>query len=204
MIFGYHYPLDSKEERQLYVQALQAAGCEQVIVERTNYSIRGRNKRLSGLKGGSAFQELLTKLRKGDVLVVYDLVYLGRTAKQLLDLIVKLRDMEIHFKSLSNTIFDTTTPEGKVLLAAATLMKEAEQVTRGKVIKAGIKTARPRGRNGGRPAGSYDKVKAAAAATLYRQGVPIVDITKKLSIARSTLYKYIRLEGIAISSKKHK
>ena len=60
----------------------------------------------------------------------------------------------------------------------------------------GLKAARARGRTGGRPKGSYDKTKAAAAATLYKKDMPITEITTTLKISRSTLYTYLRKEGV--------
>ncbi|MEQ8554148.1 MAG: helix-turn-helix domain-containing protein [Cyclobacteriaceae bacterium] len=62
--------------------------------------------------------------------------------------------------------------------------------------KHGLKAARARGKKGGRPKGSYDKIKSAAAVTLYNGELPISEITKSLQISRSTLYKYLRREGV--------
>ncbi|MEQ8928189.1 MAG: helix-turn-helix domain-containing protein [Fulvivirga sp.] len=62
--------------------------------------------------------------------------------------------------------------------------------------KHGLETARARGKKGGRPKGSYDKNKAAAAVTLYSRELPISEITKSLQISRSTLYGYLRREGV--------
>ncbi len=52
------------------------------------------------------------------------------------------------------------------------------------------------GQGGGRPIGSYDKVKAAAAATLYQKETPISQICGTLKISRSTLDEYLKKEGV--------
>ncbi|MBN1184972.1 MAG: helix-turn-helix domain-containing protein, partial [Bacteroidales bacterium] len=60
----------------------------------------------------------------------------------------------------------------------------------------GLEAARARGRKGGRKPGSYNKVTAAAAATLYQKGDSVSDILKTLNISRATLYEYLRKEGV--------
>jgi len=55
-----------------------------------------------------------------------------------------------------------------------------------------------RGVKGGRPAGSYNKKKASAAVTLYKQKNSINFIEDNLNISRSTIYQYLRREGVVI------
>jgi DNA invertase Pin-like site-specific DNA recombinase len=50
-------------------------------------------------------------LRKGDTLVVWKLDRLGRSVKQLVDLVSELHKQSIQFKSLTDAI-DTGTPSG--------------------------------------------------------------------------------------------
>ena len=65
-------------------------------------------------------------------------------------------------------------------------------------ILKGIEAARARGVNGGRPAGSYNKKKASAVVTLYKQKNSINFIEDNLNISRSTIYQYLRNEGVVI------
>ena len=62
----------------------------------------------------------------------------------------------------------------------------------------GLERARLEGRVGGRPKTSYNKEKASAAVTLYKQKESISFIEKTLSISRSTIYQYLRREGVVI------
>ena len=62
----------------------------------------------------------------------------------------------------------------------------------------GIEAATARGVNGGRPTGSYNKKKASAAVTLYKQKNSISFIEDNLNISRSTIYQYLRREGVVI------
>jgi DNA invertase Pin-like site-specific DNA recombinase len=78
------------------------------------------------------------------------------------------------------------------------ILKSMEvNVLRERTIK-GIEAARARGVNGGRPAGSYNKKKASAVVTLYKQKNSINFIEDNLNISRSTIYQYLRKEGVMV------
>jgi len=69
--------------------------------------------------------------------------------------------------------------------------------------QAGLVAARARGRLGGRPRGLSTPAEATALAaeTLYREGkLSVAQIAEKLSIAKSTLYVYLRHRGVPIGS----
>ena len=60
---------------------------------------------------------------------------------------------------------------------------------------AGLESARARGRMGGRPKGLSDESykTALAAKQLYDAKIlPVIEICKKLSISKPTLYKYLK------------
>lgn len=63
-------------------------------------------------------------------------------------------------------------------------------------MKVDLANTRPRGRKGGRHAGSFNIVKANRAKDLYLLGVPIKVICQEVYIARSTLYNYLKHEGL--------
>ncbi len=63
-------------------------------------------------------------------------------------------------------------------------------------------TARARGRKGGRPEEISEeaKKKAAIAKHLYQENkLSINDITQHLGISITTLYRYLRLQGVKIN-----
>ena len=185
MNFGYLYaPIEDARTKEC-IARLNEAGCQRVFIE-VNRQKRNR----------IAFQELLDTLRPGDTLVVVSLVSIGRTSKQLIDLLFRLHNDKIQFKCLMDTRFDTTTQEGKIVVEALVALSQIEGDVRSSNIRNGLKVARARGRKGGRRRGSYDKTKAVAAATLYKQGVGVAEIIERMQIARSTLYNYLRIEGI--------
>ncbi|WP_430816405.1 recombinase family protein [Carboxylicivirga sp. RSCT41] len=188
MKFGYarvsskvHQTLD----RQL--DSLKAEGCDEIFQEK----ISGRSKDKPQL------DLLLSKLRKGDVLIVDSLDRLSRTAKQLISLLADFEEKGIHLKSLKEGIFDTSSPMGRAVFQIVSILKTAEvEVLRERTLD-GLKAARARGKNGGRPTGTYNKMKSAAAATLYKKGDSISNILEATGIkSKSTLYQYLRREGV--------
>ena len=68
--------------------------------------------------------------------------------------------------------------------------------------QAGLSAARARGRRGGRPKGlaKASEATACAAETLYKEKkLSVIEICKKLSISKSTLYKYLRHRNVPIT-----
>ena len=134
-------------------------------------------------------------MREGDILVVDSVGRLGRTTRELVKLLDYLWTNGIVFVSLKERI-DTSTAMGQALMQIVAILKQMEvEILRERTIE-GVKSARARGRNGGRPKGSYNKIKASAAAHQYKEGVPVSKIAKELQISTSTLYDYLRREGV--------
>lgn len=185
MIFGYARVSTKDQSLDLQIDELKKEGCEEILSEKL--SGRSENK--------PKLNELLNKLRKGDVVMVYSLDRLGRTSKELISLLSEFKERGIQFRSIQEGIFDTTSPMGEAIFQIIAILKAMEVQVLSERTKDGLEAARARGRKGGRPKGSYDKNKAAAAVTLYKRELPITEITNSLNISRSTLYQYLRREG---------
>lgn len=139
-------------------------------------------------------------MRDGDVIVVYKLDRLGRSLKHLIELIDSLTAKRIGLVSLNDPV-DTTSPQGRLITNIFASIAEFERELIAERTKAGLDAARARGRHGGRPEGLSKEAenKAAAAEALYKAGkLSVTDICVQLSIARSTLYKYLRIRGVDI------
>ena len=68
----------------------------------------------------------LEMLRDGDTLVVWKLDRLGRSVKNLVDLVGELHKQGVQFKSLTDTI-DTGTPSGKFFFHVMASLAEMER-----------------------------------------------------------------------------
>lgn len=186
MNFGYARVSKKDQNLDLQIDALQKAGCDKIFEEK--------------LSGRSIFlpnqDKLFSQLRKDDILIVNSIDRLGRTAKQLIDLFYDLKQKGINFRSLTEGVIDTTTPMGEAVFQIMAILKGMEVSILIERTNQGLEAARARGRKGGRKPGSYNKVTAAAAATLYQKGDSVRDILKTLNISRATLYEYLRKEGV--------
>ena len=176
MILGYARVSTRDQNLDLQIDALKAAGCEKIYQEKAS----GTNSKREEL------DKLIEQLRTGDILVVYSLDRLGRTVLQLINLIAVFKERGIHFKSITEGTFDTTSPMGEAIFQIIAVLKAVEVNVLKERTKSGLEAPRSRGRLGEAvPLGTYDKVKAAAVATLYQKAIPISQICEKLGIGRS-------------------
>lgn len=104
MLIGYARVSTTSQNLDLQLDALKKAGCEKIFEDTQS----GARESRPGLDESLAF------LRLGDVLVVWKLDRLGRTLRQLVNLVHDFESRGIGFKSLSESI-DTTTSSGKLV-----------------------------------------------------------------------------------------
>lgn len=125
----------------------------------------------------------------GDVFVVYKLDRLARSTKELFKLTEDLNKKEVEFVSIHDA-FDTTTPTGKAMFGMLAVFAEFERDIIQQRTKAGLESARRRGRIGGRPS-IDDKTKKKVRA-LFKAGESAKDIAKEYGIGRATVYKIVK------------
>ena len=160
--------------------ALEKAGCKKIYVEQMSGSSRIRPE----------LEKTLEMLRNGDTLVVWRLDRLGRSLKHLIELITKLEQREIGFKSLMESM-DTTTSGGKLVFHIFGALAEFEHNLIKERTSAGLAAARARGRNGGRPL-KLDEKKRELAIKIYNERErSIKEICQIMGISKPTLYAYI-------------
>ncbi len=108
------------------------------------------------------------------------------------------KEKKINLKSLTEGVFDTTSPMGEAIFQIIAILKAMQvNVLRERTVK-GLEAAKLEGRIGGRPAGSYNKKKASAVGVLYKQKNIINFIEDDLNISRSIIYQYLRKEGVKV------
>lgn len=129
---------------------------------------------------------------------------LGRSLKNLIDIVNELLQRKVGLKSLSDPI-DTTTSHGRLTFNIFASLAEFEKDVIRERTNAGLTAARARGRIGGRPKGLTPGAEqiACAAETLYREGkLSSQQIADRLRISKTTLYVYLRHRGVPISAYK--
>lgn len=196
MLIGYARVSTKDQNLQMQLDALTAAGCEMIFQE-TASGAKAERPELT---------KLMALLRKGDVVCIYKLDRLGRSLKNLLELVTELDTRGVGLRSLTDAI-DTTTPQGRLILNIFGSLAEFERDLIRERTKAGLESARARGRKGGRRSGlSAESQKKAMLAEMYykEQKMGVNDIAKTIGISKMTLYKYLRLRGVTISDYKRK
>jgi DNA invertase Pin-like site-specific DNA recombinase len=179
MLIGYARVSTQDQNPDLQREALNKAGCEKVLEDKASGT---RSER-------PALTKALEMLREGDTLVVWKLDRLGRSVKQLVDLVGKLHKQGIQFKSLTDAI-DTGSPSGRSFYHVMSRLAEMERELTVERTRAGLEIARRLGRKGGRKRQMTDS-KIASAKKLLAGGVPPREVARNLGVSVPTLYRWV-------------
>lgn len=192
MNIGYARVSTKDQNLDLQLDALQKENCSKIFKEK-----------ISGTKSERpALQDMLNQVRPGDVIIIWKLDRLGRSLKNLVEIVGQLIAQGVGLKSLHDNI-DTTTPQGRLTFNIFASLTEFERDLISERTMAGLASARARGRNGGKPKGLSQQAEstACAAETLYKEGkLGVNQIATQLGIAKNTLYKYLRHRGVEINA----
>lgn len=194
MKIGYARVSTRDQTLSMQVEALKEAGCAIVHEEVA-----------SGAKTARVvLDEIMRNLRAGDTLVIWKLDRLGRSLRHLINLTAQLVDKKVGLISLNDPI-DTTTVQGRLNFGIFASLAEFERELIRERTQAGLKSARARGRKGGRPKGMSKEAqeKATIAEALYINGtIPVKKIAEQLDISKTTLYLYLRYRNVRIGGQK--
>lgn len=139
----------------------------------------------------------LKSLRKGDTLIVWKLDRLGRNLRHLVNTVHELSDKGISFKVLTGqgAQIDTTTSQGKLVFGIFAALAEFERDLISERTKAGLNSARARGRKGGRPFKMTTAKLRLAMAAMGQSETVVSNLCQELEITRQTLYRHISPKG---------
>ena len=179
MLIGYARVSTRDQNLELQIEALSKAGCKKIFEDK----ISGSRAERTGLIN------MLEMLREGDTLVVWKLDRLGRSVKNLIDLVGNLSKQGVQFKSLTDAI-DTGTPSGRFFFHVMASLAEMEKELMVERTRAGLEVARKLGLTGGRSRKMTDS-KIESAKKLLANGVPPRDVAKNLGVSVPTLYRWI-------------
>lgn len=142
-------------------------------------------------------QACLKALRKGDTLVVWKLDRLGRDLRHLIDIVYELQTREVGFKVLmgQGANIDTTTANGRLIFSIFAALAEYERKLIGERTKAGLASARARGRKGGRKYKMTPAKLYLAQGAMEKPDTKISELCQELGITRQTLYRHLAPKG---------
>ena len=122
-----------------------------------------------------------------------------RSLRHLVNVVHDLTSRGIGLKVLTGqgAAIDTTTPAGKLVFGIFASLAEFERDLISERTRAGLASARARGRKGGRkPKMTSAKLRLAMAA-MGKSETTVGDLCRELGITRSTLYRHVSPAGDA-------
>ena len=178
MLIGYARVSTYDQKLRTQRDALRAADCDRIFEEKHSVA-RGPLP---------ARESLLAFARPGDVLVVWKLDRLGRSLRDLVELVAILNERGVELRSLRESL-DTTTPAGKLTFHIFAALAEMETEVLRERTRAGFAAARRRGKKLGRPrALSPDQVEMARTL-MVNPKLSAAKVADQLGVHRSTLYR---------------
>ena len=146
MKIGYARVSTDDQNFDLQIDALKKSGCKKIFKDK----VSGSKSNRKGLENA------LKYIRSGDALVIWKLDRLGRSLIDLIKIVNSLKEKNIEFVALQDSI-DTSTSSGKLFFHISAAFAEYEKSIIQERTKAGLKAARSRGRKGGRPKAITDE-----------------------------------------------
>jgi len=180
MNIGYCRVSTIEQNLDLQLDALKKAGCDRIFEDKASGSKDDRE----------GLQMALKFARGGDCIIVWRLDRLGRNLSHLIETINSLSSRGVSFRSLTESI-DSSTPSGRLVLHIFASLAEFERALLRERTKAGIESARARGRLGGRPKVLDEKRIAMLKTLTGNPEAKINDIARVLGISRSSIYRYL-------------
>ena len=139
----------------------------------------------------------LKALRPGDTLVVWKLDRLGRDLRHLVNVVHDLTGRDVGLKVLAGqgANMDTTTANGRLIFGIFAALAEFERELVIERTRAGLASARARGRNGGRPFKMTAAKLRLAQAAMGQPGTKVGELCAELGVSRQTLYRHVDPRG---------
>jgi DNA invertase Pin-like site-specific DNA recombinase len=182
---------DGSQGLDLQRDALLSAG----ISDRRLYSDTASGKK----DDRPGLASCLQALREGDTLVVWKLDRLGRSLRHLVNVVHDLTNRGVGLKVLTGqgAAIDTTTPSGKLVFGIFASLAEFERDLISERTRAGLASARARGRKGGRKPKMTPAKLRLAMASMGKPETNVGNLCRELGITRSTLYRHVSPTGEA-------
>ena len=180
MVYGYARvsTVDQNLDRQK--DALKKYGVDRLFCEKISGAKKSRPE----------LDRMLSILERGDSVIVESLSRLGRSVKNLSELMEYFNENEIRLVSLKESI-DTKSATGRLFFTIISSLSAFERETLIETNNEGLSAARARGRLGGRPKSDANALKKAVALYQTKQ-YTLREVTDLTGISKSTLYRAIK------------
>lgn len=182
---GYARVSTADQDPQLQLDALTAEGCLKIYKDVATGTRADRPQ----------WQACLADLRPGDTLIIWKIDRLGRSLRDLVDIVATLEARGVGVKSLTNGVVDTTTAHGKLVFGMFALMAEYEAALTKERTVAGLAAARARGRTGGRKPKMTPALINKAQRMYDSRQFTMSEIAASCAVTPMTIYRNIRTDS---------
>ena len=180
MIYGYARVSTSGQNLDRQLDPLKKYGVDLIFCEKMSGTKKNRPE----------LNKLISELKDNDSVVIESLSRLGRSVKNLSEIMEFFNEKNIRLISLKETI-DTHSSTGRLIYTILASLSQFERDVLAERTKEGLMAARARGRLGGRP--KTDKCVLDKAIALYNtKQYSIAEITNLTGVSKSTLYRAIK------------
>ena len=186
MKYGYARVSTTDQDLTIQIDALNAAGCENI-----------RQEKVSGTstQGRDELNTLLEFMREGDELVVTRVDRLARSIRDLQNIVYDLNKKGVTISATEQPI-DTNTSAGKAFLDMLGVFSEFETNLRNERQLEGVRKAKERGVYKGR----IRTIDATQIHALKQSGLGATKISKELGITRQSVYRLLKEQPVNIAS----
>ena len=178
---GYARVSSSTQDLEIQKAKLGEAGCEVIRAETGSGASR---------EGRTELQAILEFLREGDELVVHRLDRLGRSTRDVLNLVHELEARGASLRVLEPEV-TTAGDLGRMVVTVLGMVADMELKFIRDRQRAGIEAARERGVYKGR----RRQVDVERIRQLAAENVPKARIARELNVSRMTVYRALKGEG---------
>lgn len=180
MILGYARVSTDAQNLDRQLDALKKYGIDKLYCEKMSGTKKSRPE----------LDRMMKEIEDGDTIVIESLSRLGRSVKNLAELMEVFNSRNIRLISLKETI-DTTSPTGRLLFTILSSLAQFERDVLVERTKEGLAAARARGRSGGRPRTNEAAVKKAVALYQTKQ-YSLKEIHQLTGVSASTIYRAVK------------
>ena len=186
MRIGYGRVSTTDQHPEAQRDALTAAGCDQVFIDKLSGKLASRPE----------LDKALLMVRDGDHLVITKLDRLGRSLRNLMDLSDQLQQKNVGLVVLDQGI-DTSTPAGRLFFQIIGAIAEFEHSLMVERTKQGLEAARARGRTGGQKPKLRQR-QIQLAQQMYdelgddgKRKYTVQQIADEFGVSRPTIYRHL-------------
>jgi DNA invertase Pin-like site-specific DNA recombinase len=187
MRIGYGRVSSREQNPDAQRDALAAAGCDEILMDKTSGKLARR----------PSLDQALAITRAGDQLVVTKLDRLGRSLEHLIALSKHLHDRGVDLVVLDQGI-DTSTAVGRMFFQILGAIAEFEHALMSERTRDGLEAARARGRTGGQKP-KLTARQAKIAQDMYdelspdgRRAHTVAQIADEFGVSRPTIYRHLQ------------